>query len=645
MTLLCLALACSLPAQNPAATSPGTVPNAPSGDAPAAAPQSPASPQQSAATAPAPEQANPAATPAQPVSVILPNAKEIAQAKREFDAGKKLASAGKLDNAFHQFEHATQLDPRNPDYLRAREFTRQELVMEAMDRGNKAMAANDRIAALAEYRRAVEYDPTNEYALQRLRELLPVMQEPHSEGMRIVEESAPIELWPNPAHRDFHYRGDSRGLLTTVAQAYGITAVFDDSVQSRRVHFNIEDVDFATAMEAASAVTKTFRVPLSGKQIYLVADSIENRRTFERMTQRTFYIPEASDQQLTEMMNSLRILLNIRYIALQRSQSAIIVRGPQAVVEAAARVLESLTGSPAQVMLDVRVYQIAATLLRQIGTTWPTQFTMFHISPELLAGLGQNVQNLINQLIASGGINQANSVAIQALLAQLQSQAQNPLLTQPFATFGGGQTLFGLTTGGVGITETLTLNTSDVHSLEHITLRASQNQLATLHIGERYPIVNATFSPIYNTPQIAKVIGNSSYTAPVPSIQYEDLGINLKATPAIHANRDVTLKLELQVRSLGTQSVNGIPVINNREYNGTLSIKNGESGVVAGLISLADAQNIMGYPFLSRVPGFTYASSRHDKNFTDGELMIVITPHIISLQPQGDFATRLPSAD
>ncbi len=192
-------------------------------------------------------------------------------------------------------------------------------------------------------------------------------------------------------------------------------------------------------------------------------------------------------------------------------------------MEAAARILESLTSGRPEVLLDVRVYEVSSSLARQIGTTLPTQFTMFNISPALLAGLGAGAQNLINQLIASGGINQANSTAIQALLAQLANQS-NSLLQQPFATFGGGLTLFGLTAGGVGITPTFNLNESDVRDLEHVTLRASQNNLASLHIGERYPIVNATFAPIYNTTAIAQVIGNNSYIAPFPSIQYRGPG-------------------------------------------------------------------------------------------------------------------------
>ncbi len=187
------------------------------------------------------------------------------------------------------------------------------------------------------------------------------------------------------------------------------------------------------------------------------------------------------------------------------------------------------------------------------------------------------------------------------------------------------------------------MNDSNLRSLEHVTLRAGQNNPAVLKIGERYPLVNATFSPIYNSPAIAQVIGNASYRAPFPSFYFEDLGLVLKATPAIHAERDVTLKLELAIRSLGTQTVNGMPIINNQEYNGTISVKDGESSVVTGLLSRADALSLTGYPFLSRVPGLTYASSEHNKNGMDDELLVVITPHIVRLPERSPFAMSLPS--
>jgi len=569
--------------------------------------------------------------------------KERAEAKRAFKQGMKLKKAGKLDQAFDKFERAAELNPHNLDYITAREFTRQQLVMEAMKRGNKAMAENKEIVAMAEFRRATEYDPTNDFAIQRLRDTLPDDMQPSGQAMRVVEKSTPVALMPSEAHHDFHFRGDARTLLTQVAQAYGTIAEFDDSVQQRRVRFEIQDVNFATAMDAATKVTKTFWVPLSSRQLLFAADTVENRRNLERMSLRTFYLPDvSSDQQLNEIMNSLRVLLNLRYIGAQKSQQTITVRAEQPVVEAAARLLESLSAGGPEVLLDMRVYEVSASLARQLGTSWPPQLTMFHIDQSLLAGLGQNAQNLINQLIASGGINQANATAIQALLAQLANQSSS-ILSQPFATFGGGLTLFGLTTGGAGITIHLNVNESNLRNLEHVTLRAGQNNPATLKIGERYPLVNATFSPIYNTPQIAQVIGNASYQAPFPSFYFEDLGIILKATPSIHGDGDVTLKLELAIRSLGTQTVNGMPIINNREYNGTITVKNGESSVVTGLLTRADALSLDGYPFLSQVPGLTYAASAHNKNAMDNELLVVITPHVVRQPQKESFAEALPN--
>lgn len=572
-----------------------------------------------------------------------PSARDIAEAKKLFAAGMKLKSSGKTAAAFEKFEKASRLTPRNVEYVTAREFARQELVMEALQRGNRAMQASNEVVATAEFRRALEFDPTNEFARQRLNDSVWDSTAPPSRSLQVVETSVEVLLSPTPELRDFRFRGDSRALLTEVARAYGITAMIDDSVATRRVHFDIDNVNFATAMEAATRVTKTFWIALSGSQMYLVADTIENRRNFERLAIRTFYLPAVtSPQELADMVNALRVILDIRFVAQNAADSTITIRAPLPFVEAASRLIESLADGRPQVTLDVQVYQISSSLVRHLGTQLPTQFTLVNISPALIASLGRGAQDLINQLIASGGINQGNSQAIQALLAQLQQASQNPLLSQPFATFGGGLTLEGLTGSPPSVTVNLNLNESDIRNLEHVTLRASQNLPAVLNIGERYPIVNATFAPIYNSAAISQVLGNQSYIAPFPSFSFEDLGLNLKATPIIHSNTDVSLKIELKIRSLGAQSVNGIPVILNREYTGNISLKNEESGVVAGLISKDDARSLSGYPFLSRVPVATYAAAEHDKNVNDDDLLIVMTPHIVRMAANEGFAVQLP---
>jgi len=571
-----------------------------------------------------------------------PTGRDIAIAKRQFATGAKLQAAGKTQAAFEQFEQAAQLDPRNVEYLTAREVTRQQLVMAALERGNQEMLAQHEVAAAAEFRRALEIDPTNQFARQRLSDSSWAPDRVPSKTLEVTKKSIDVRLSPSTERKDFHYRGDSKTLLTQIARAYGITATIDDSVQTRQLHFNIDNVTFAEAMEAATRTTKTFWIALSGSQMYVVSDTADNRRNFERMAIRTFYLSDIlTPQELMDTVNALRVLLDIRFVQQDAAASTITVRAPLGVVEAASQLIESLAGGRPQLMLDVRVYQISSSLVRQMGTQLPTNFNVFNISPTLLASLIPGASDLINQLIASGGINQANSQAIQALLAQVQSSAQSSLLTTPFATFGGGLTLTGVS-ATPPIAVKLSVNESDVHSLQHVTLRTSQNTAALLRLGQRYPFVNATFAPIYNTSAISKVLGNQSYKAPFPSINYEDLGLNMKATPIIHSNTDVDLKLEINIRTLGGQSVNGIPIINNREYVGSISLKNDEPGVVAGLLSKADSLSLSGYPFLSRVPGVNYSTAVHDKNVNDDELLIIMTPHILRMAPQEGFALQLP---
>jgi Flp pilus assembly secretin CpaC len=277
------------------------------------------------------------------------------------------------------------------------------------------------------------------------------------------------------------------------------------------------------------------------------------------------------------------------------------------------------------------VIQVNHQLTRNIGVHIPNTFTMYNIPAVALAGLaglgGASLTDLINQLIASGGINQAGSTALSGLLAQLGGQG-NSIFSQPLATFGGGLTFMGLSLDQ--FSAALSLNESWVRSLENMTMRASQGNDATFHLGTKYPILNASYAPIYNSAAISAVLGNQSYVPPFPSVSYEDLGLNLKAKPTVHGDGSVGLQLELQVRSLTGQSSDGIPVISNREYKGSINLKDGEPAVVAGEVSQTDTRSMSGIPGLGMVPVLNQAMVNNTKQSDNDELMIVITPHVLA---------------
>jgi Flp pilus assembly secretin CpaC len=559
--------------------------------------------------------------------------KDRKDAQEAFKRGIKLHERQHFEEALAQFDEATRLVPQNREYLTAREVLRSKLVFDHIQRGNTLMLADARMGAVAEFRAALDLDPDNHFAQQRLQDAMPqpVPSPPLSAPGRWTE-SEEIHLEPTDDVATFHFSGDVKTLFTELAAAYKINVQFDTSetsIQQRQVRFNVDSVDFFTALNLACKVSKTMWTPLGSHQMLILADKPENHNQYDRMSLQKFILPpHSSPQEATDLVNTMRQVLGLQKVSLGQTSNTVEVRGPRESVDACARMLEQFSNSKPQVMIDVRVYQISHMLTRNIGVHIPNTFNLYNIPAAALAGLGgQSIQNLINQLIASGGINQAGSTSLAGLLSQLTGQ-QNSIFSQPLATFGGGLTFFGLSLDQ--LSAQLSLNESWARILDDVSLRAGQGTDATLHLGQKYPILNASYAPIYNSPQISQVLGNQTYIPPIPSVSYEDLGLNLKAKPTVHGDGTVSLNLELQVRSLTGQSSNGVPVISNREYKASVNLNDGEPAFVAGEISDNDVRSMSGIPGLGYVPGLNKAMVSNTWQEDYDELMIAITPHVVS---------------
>jgi len=581
---------------------------------------------------------------APPTPSCNPSKEDLKKAEIAFSKEVRFSKEKRMDDAYQEFDIAARLVPRNLEYLTALAVARAGLVSEHVKRGNDDLSKGLQVEAQAEFRNALNLDPDNSFAEQRLEESRGEWSPSPSPGVRPVEYATELHVIPKPDKHSFHFRGDSRQLLTQVASSFGLTAELDQSVVSRRVHFDIDDVNFYTAMQAACDVTGTFWTPLAEKQALVAKETPENRRVLERMAMRTFEVNTATTpQEMLEITNVLRQIFEIRYIQQQAQAGLLIVRAPVELLDAATQFLETLGRARPQVLLDVKVYEIDHQFTRNLGVHIPNTFTLYNIPAGYLLALtqlgGQNIQSLINSLIASGGINQANSTAISGLLAQLSGQ-QNSIFSTPLATFGGGLTLMGLSLDMLAVQ--FSLNESWVKLLDHATLRASQGKEATFRIGERYPVINASFAPIFNTPAIAQVLQNGSFQAPIPSFSYEDLGLDIKATPMISSTSDVDLALELQLRNLAGQSVNGVPVIANRQYKASIRLPNGENAMVASSLSESESLTMTGIPGLGAIPVLNKIATTNSKTTEDDELMIVITPQIVNLEPTRSAEIWLP---
>jgi Flp pilus assembly secretin CpaC len=120
--------------------------------------------------------------------------------------------------------------------------------------------------------------------------------------------------------------------------------------------------------------------------------------------------------------------------------------------------------------------------------------------------------------------------------------------------------------------------------------------------------------------------GGSSSQFPYPGSEFIDLGLKIKATPALHDHDEVTLQLEFEIRALSGTSINGIPVITNRTVSQTVRLRENETSLIAGLLDKEETISLSGIPGFANLPGLAYAFSTKTKSTTDNELLILVTP-------------------
>ena len=114
----------------------------------------------------------------------------------------------------------------------------------------------------------------------------------------------------------------------------------------------------------------------------------------------------------------------------------------------------------------------------------------------------------------------------------------------------------------------------------------------------------------------------------IPQVQYQDLGLTLKATPKVMRDNDVALTIDLKIDALAGSSVNGNPVLATRSYSGVVTLREGEGAVLISELDKQEMRAISGLPGLSEIPGLNNITA-NDTQKSSSTLVIVLTPHVV----------------
>ena len=572
---------------------------------------------------------------------------QVRAADDAYLAGARLLDQKDLAGAEKEFAKALKLNPSNSEYALALALAREHHVTELVRESSKArlLGQTDKSEKLLAEARLL--DPQNDIVTQHTDIATPAVS--FSPKIEVKDEpwlrqgpavAGPVTLEPKAGTQSFHIHSDIQDILRQVFSSYGIRVSLDESVPRKNVRFDLDDTPYQQATPILLEMAGLFAVPLDPKSVLIAKDTSENRQRFERQLQETIYIPAIPPDQMQELGNIIRTVFDVKQLTVEPGAGDLVLRAPEDTLTAVNLTLADLLDGGSQVMLELNLYSVDRTRQANIGVQLPQQFGVYNVASEARNIVNAN-QSIVNQAIASGLIAPNASDITIALALIASGLVQSTLLTNTIGFFGGGLTQTGITTNA-NMTLNLSLNSSDTRALDNVQLRLGDRQSGTFRAGTRYPITTATYTSgaPANSSALAGVTINgvsassllNQLTGPavtIPQIQYEDLGLTLKATPTIQKSGEISMKLDLKVEALAGTALNNIPILASRQFVSAVTVADGETALLFTTLTRSESAAISGYPGLAQLPGFRTATGDTTKETDSSEVVLMITPHVV----------------
>jgi general secretion pathway protein D len=497
---------------------------------------------------------------------------------------------GDWDEAVAQYLDLIERQPANVRVKNALLRARFKAAQDHISKGRRFYEAGVPERALVEYQQAVTLDPTNQYAqveLDKVRiELSRADGQPPMSTLEDLKKKTrdvpaqPPVLEPRskePISLDFPKPVSIFDIYRALGKAFGINVLFDPQLKDQDLAIELREVTAQTALETLMRSAGHFYKVVDEHSIIIAADNAQNRKTYEDLVIQTFFL---SNAEVKDVLTLLRSLIGAKNIATNEQLNAITIRDTADKVKVAQRMIEGIDKSRSEVIVDVELIEVDTTKLRELGVS----LSEYSVTQTL--DMGEDAKFRLGDLKY---LNQNSWVlSIPSIIYDfMKANTDSQLLAKP-------------------------------------QVRISEGEKARVVIGDRVPIPVTTF----NTGQT--VGGN---IVPVTSFQYQDVGIKIDIEPRVHHNKEITLKLTVEVSQIsGYQDAGGgqqQPIIGTRTIESTIRLKDGETNFLAGLIRTDEISGEIGIPGLSEIPILGRLFGKTSSDFKRTDVMLTLTPHII----------------
>ena len=513
-------------------------------------------------------------------------------ADQRYKNGLSLAEKGNYIEAMPEFQAAYGIDPtqgRFKQHLESTTLLKDAQV--AFIEGRDFEKANKLKDAYRLYSRALELTPKNKEYQESISRVTG-MRKSKLDGQELsLKSSKPITLKFKDAKM--------KDVFNILTQLTGINFIFDEGVKDTPVSIYLENASFQQAFDLLTNMNKLGKKVLNETTVIVYTRTPEKIKQYEDMTLRTFHL---NYMDAKKAINLIRTMIQVKKAYVNEDSNSIVVRDSAEIVEVVEKILDANDMPEAEVVQDVEVIEMSDKNAQNVGlllSNYNVQLGAFSPSNQKLMA---TTLTSATSTTPTTTTTTDTSATIENLLRVFTLKGYGGFVTVPNATYNLGKTL------------------AKGEVLSNPKIRVKNKEKSKFNVGTRVPITTTTLN------------GTLSQV----NVQYVDVGVKVNAEPTIQLNNEITIKLSLEVSSILTKekigdasSLTTVVTIGTRNIETVLSLKDGETSIIGGLIQNTSNNDKTKIFLLGDIPLIGPLLSNHNSSKDKTELLLAITPRLV----------------
>ncbi len=366
-------------------------------------------------------------------------------------------------------------------------------------------------------------------------------------------------------------------IFSTLAKMAGIDIIFDSGFKSSTLAITLNDVTLTQALDRICLLKNLFYKLLDQKTIIIIPDTEAKRKVYDEQIIKNYYL---SNIKAADCVKLITRISKIKNVTSDDYHNTVTIRDTPEKVALAERLIRFYDKRKAEVLVKVDIMEVNKDRLSEYGT----EFSQYQLGQSLVTGAdGTGVKGNRFYYLDASDFKFTIPTIIYKLL---ESDSDSRVIARP-------------------------------------QVRGEDGEKIVIKLGDKVPFPRTSFVP-FATGGVEQ--------QPITSYDLQDVGIEITITPYVHHNAEVGLELDFKLTFITSPGTTTLPpTIGNRSVKTRIRLRDGETGIMAGLLRDSEQHSKKGFPGLNQLPVLGDIFSSNRKQVTQTDIILRVTPYIIRM--------------